>query len=64
MPAQSLTHFDGKSRTRDGSGRSISVTSFARAIMFGGALALTAYGASEMWGVINVGPIKIGRAHV
>ena len=57
MPVQSLASFDKKTR------RAWSVVSApygrwaTRLIVFGGGLALTVYGASEMYGVVNVGSI-------
>ena len=57
MPVQSFSRFDRKSRRR-WSVPSLAYTPWAsRLIVFGGGLALTAYGAAEMYGVINVGAI-------
>lgn len=56
MPAQSLTSFDESSR-RVSQPHDDSKALYARIFVFGGALALTAFGASEMYGVVNVGPI-------
>lgn len=58
MPAQSLTSFDETSAHRPQK-RDDSKALYARLFVFGGALALTAFGASEMYGVINVGPITV-----
>ena len=58
MPAQSLTSFDEASAHRPQK-RDDSKALYARLFVFGGALALTAFGASEMYGVINVGPITV-----
>ncbi len=54
MPTQSLTRFD-RSALRTGARRT--GPWFARLFVFLGALALTAYGANEMYGVVNVGAI-------
>ncbi|MDH7796111.1 MULTISPECIES: glucans biosynthesis glucosyltransferase MdoH [unclassified Beijerinckia] len=57
MPQQSLATFDPATAykaTRQGEDWS---TWAARVLVFGGGVALTAYGANEMYGVINVGSI-------
>ncbi len=59
MPVQSLSRFDAGAR-RAAVAPGLSRTPwFSRLIVFGGGLALTAYGAIEMWGVINVGAITV-----
>jgi membrane glycosyltransferase len=57
MPTQSLTRFDGKTRHRRVAPELAYTPWFSRLFVFGGALALTVYGASEMYGVVNVGTI-------
>ena len=57
MPAQSLSRFDPKSRRADLLKHPRTKTVLARIAVFVGALALTIYGANEMYGVINVGAI-------
>jgi membrane glycosyltransferase len=57
MRAQSLSKFDRAERHRGGSHRHRLGVLFARLFIFGGGLALTAYGASEMYGVIAVGEV-------
>ena len=52
MPVQSLAHFAGPVQ-RQG----FTPPRLTRLFVFGGALALTLYGANEMYGVINVGAI-------
>ena len=57
MPVQSLSRFDKKS-LRHWAAPALAYTPWlSRLFVFGGGLALTAYGASEMYGVINVGAI-------
>ncbi len=57
MPAQSLSRFDRASR-RENNGRHPWLgTSLARLFVFGGGMALTAYGAYEMYGVVDVGGV-------
>ena len=56
MPAQSLTTFD-ESKRRQAKTNDDGKAFYARLFVFGGALALTAFGAYEMYGVVNVGPI-------
>ncbi len=59
MPVQSLTQFDRRSR-RQPNDKSLNWWTFvSRIIVFGGGFALTAYGANEMFGVINVGAITV-----
>ncbi len=57
MPTQSLTRFDSKQRRRNVLASSARRPWLARLIVFGGALALTAYGAREMYKVIDVGGV-------
>ncbi len=57
MPAQSLTAFDPARARSRGPDPHATRTRIARLFVFLGALALTAYGAREMYGVVNVGPI-------
>ncbi len=57
MPVQYLDRFD-KSQRRDWAHvSSKSIPLLARCVVFGGGLALTVYGAFEMYKVIDVGPI-------
>jgi membrane glycosyltransferase len=57
MPIQSLFHFD-RSKDRTRSPRRSSLWSwFARFLVFGGAFALTGYGAYEMYEVVSVGTV-------
>ncbi len=57
MPTQSLAGLDANAQRRDASGKPQRAPWLARFVVFGGGLALTAYGANEMYGVINVGAI-------
>jgi membrane glycosyltransferase len=57
MPTQSLSRFDRKQRHKPTRPRLDMETIAARVFVFGGAIALTAYGVNEMYGVINVGTI-------
>lgn len=57
MPIQSLTRFDRRTRRRAHDQSHNWGTFFSRICVFAGGLALTAYGANEMFGVINVGTI-------
>ena len=59
MPAQSLTRFSPQSRRKPLAPQSAPATWLARLIVFAGGLALTLYGANEMYGVINVGAITV-----
>ena len=59
MPTQSLSRFDRNTRYRDAMAHDQKIARLTRAIVFGGGLALTAYGAMEMYGVINVGAITV-----
>ncbi len=54
MPTQSLSRFDPADTHRPARRR---VPWLARSVVFLGGLALTAYGANEMYGVVNVGQI-------
>ncbi|HWG04189.1 MAG TPA: glucans biosynthesis glucosyltransferase MdoH [Beijerinckiaceae bacterium] len=57
MPMQSLRRFERKSRRRWAAPELAYKPWFSRLFVFGGALALTLYGAQEMYGVVNVGSI-------
>ena len=57
MPVQSLRTFDRRERRRWVSPRNVHAPWLARIAVFGGAAALTAYGAREMYGVVAVGEI-------
>jgi membrane glycosyltransferase len=59
MPEQSLTRFDRRTRRRPAARQPAYATWLARLLVFGGALALTIYGAREMYGVVNVGSITL-----
>ncbi|MDB5572489.1 MAG: glucosyltransferase [Hyphomicrobiales bacterium] len=59
MPAQSLGAFDRKGLRKATRAHSNLVTRLSRIFVFLGALALTAYGANEMYGVVNVGSITV-----
>jgi membrane glycosyltransferase len=57
MPVQSLRKFDRRERRRSVLPRHLRALVLARLIIFGGAAALTVYGAREMYGVVAVGEI-------
>jgi membrane glycosyltransferase len=57
MPVQSLRKFDRRERRSAVMPRSIGALALARLVIFGGAAALTVYGAREMYGVVAVGEI-------
>ena len=57
MPMQSLASFDPAQAHKPIRTGEDKATWAARVLAFGGGLALTAYGANEMYGVINVGSI-------
>jgi membrane glycosyltransferase len=57
MPAQSLTQFDGAGRHKDITRHQVFGFWLARLFVFGGGLCLTAYGAYEMYKVVEVGGI-------
>jgi membrane glycosyltransferase len=57
MPVQSLRKFDRQERRRPAVQRPRRALALARLAIFGGALALTLYGAREMYGVVAVGEI-------
>ena len=57
MPTQSLRQFDASERRKLQAPGLWRTPWLSRLFVFGGGLALTAYGASEMYGVINIGPI-------
>ena len=59
MPIQSLAHFDKRSARKPHEHARNWGTFFSRLCVFGGGLALTAYGANEMFGVINVGALTV-----
>jgi membrane glycosyltransferase len=59
MPVQSLTRFSRRER-RSWTAPALAYTPwFTRFVVFGGALALTLYGAEEMYGVVKVGVITL-----
>jgi membrane glycosyltransferase len=57
MPAQSLSKFDRSEAHRSGARRHFLGMLAARLFIFGGGLALTAYGANEMYQVVAVGEV-------
>ncbi len=57
MPVQSLSRFDEAGQRKNSAPRLASTPVLTRLAVFGGAFALTLYGANEMYGVINVGAI-------
>ena len=58
MPTQSLTQFRRSRSTATGRRRNSTRTPWlARLFVFGGALAMTVYGAEEMYGVVDVGGV-------
>ncbi|MEA2834949.1 MAG: rane glycosyltransferase, partial [Methylobacteriaceae bacterium] len=57
MPVQSLSHFDRRTRRQDPRARFALGTWLARLAVFGGGLALTIYGAHEMYKVVEVGGV-------
>ncbi|WP_395698312.1 glucans biosynthesis glucosyltransferase MdoH [Methylocella sp.] len=59
MPTQSLSSFDPSSRRRDVLSHPWLGAAIARLFVFGGCLALTAYGAYEMYGVVSVGGVTL-----
>jgi len=60
MPVQSLTRFDKKKERRRWAAPDLAnVPWVARILVFGGGLALTAYGAYEMYRVIDVGGVSL-----
>lgn len=59
MPVQSLSRFDRKTQYVPSLAHAERLAWLARLIVFGGGLALTLYGAREMYGVINVGAITV-----
>ncbi len=59
MPTQSLGAFDFSVRRKPTRAHSNLVARLSRIFVFGGGVALTAYGANEMYGVINVGSITV-----
>ena len=59
MPVQKLKRFDKSLKHKAIAPQLWRTPFFARFFVFGGALALTIYGAIEMYGVINVGPITL-----
>ncbi|MEA2856227.1 MAG: rane glycosyltransferase, partial [Methylobacteriaceae bacterium] len=56
MPVQSLSAFDRRTRHRD-TRKHVAPTWIARLAVFGGGLALTIYGAHEMYKVVEVGGV-------
>ncbi len=59
MPVQSLTRFNKKVEVRQSVGKLRGKTWLARLIVFGGGLALTAYGGYEMYRVVDVGGVSL-----
>ncbi len=59
MPAQSLSRFDPRGRRKDALRHPRLGALFARLFVFGGGLALTAYGANEMYRVVAVGGVTL-----
>ncbi len=59
MPAQSLSKFDPASRRKNALRHRRLGTLFARMFVFGGGLALTGYGANEMYQVVAVGEVTL-----
>ena len=60
MPVQSLTRFDKKTEVRRAvASKPASKPWLARFVVFGGGLALTAYGAYEMYRVVDVGGVSV-----
>jgi len=59
MPVQSLSRFDKKARRKWLSPASARRPWLARLLVFGGGLALTAYGAHEMYKVVEVGGVTL-----
>jgi membrane glycosyltransferase len=57
MPAQSLTEFDGAGRHKNITRHRVFGFWLARLFVFGGGLCLTAYGAYEMYKVVEVGGV-------
>jgi membrane glycosyltransferase len=57
MPTQSFARFDGARVHRPTPRPFDWQTTLARAVVFGGALALTVYGGREMYGVVSVGDV-------
>ncbi len=57
MPTQSLRQFAAHERRKRQAPDLWRTPWFSRLFVFGGGLALTAYGASEMYGVVNIGAI-------
>src|SRR5271165_5532266 len=57
MPAQSFRRFSRRERRAWVSPRLARTPILARLVVFGGALALTAYGAYQMYKVVGIGPI-------
>jgi membrane glycosyltransferase len=59
MPMQSLTRFDRRARRRNVARHRTAGCWFARALVFGGGLGLTVYGAHEMYKVVEVGGVTV-----
>jgi membrane glycosyltransferase len=59
MPVQSLYRFQRRNRRRWTDPARAATPWISRLIAFGGALALTAYGAREMYGVVSVGAVTL-----
>ncbi len=59
MPTQILSRFDPSSRRRDAGRHARLGTLFARLFVFGGGMALTAYGAYQMYEVVAVGGVTL-----
>src|SRR5579863_7382481 len=59
MPTQSLTHFSRSERRALQAPQLAYTPWLSRLFIFGGALALTVYGANEMYGVVKIGEITL-----
>src|SRR5438270_13793922 len=59
MPTQSLSRFDSKSRRRWVLPRNAHSPWLARCVVFGGALAVTAYGTEQMYRVVDIGGVTL-----
>ena len=59
MPTQILSRFDPSSRRKDADRHARLGTLFARSFVFGGGMALTAYGAYQMYEVVAVGGVTL-----
>ena len=59
MPTQSFTRFDKSTRHRWTVPQHRRIPWLSRIVVFGGALAVTAYGTSEMYRVVNIGGVTL-----